>query len=658
MFSERFEMFRNEQPLHGPARPRRTRRRNVTCTFKVTLLRTGIDRLSSLRDAIASQRLVVQREQSETQFAEILRSTFPQLQGREFELCRVDAQRQVSRLSLESKTPAAIIASGQLGRSALYVQEKSTYALAQVNSSPAPAVASFSSPAVASFSAPAVASFSAPAPAVASSPAPAPAVASFSAPAPAVASSPAPAPAVASFSAPAPAVASSPAPAPAVASSPAPAPAVASSPAPAPAVASSPAPAPAVASSPAPAPAVASFSSPAVASFSAPAVASSAAPAPAVASSPEVSVAFSLLSPDTDIYISDEDEYDVDLKSLLNTMSNKVDFTAAPISNQINVTRCNILDSGIRAFRRQRFNPEAKLDVVFRDADGIGEGAADEGGPTREFLTLLMREIHSCEIFDGEDWKKTLACNSKERLFCQVCNLQPPVPDLQEIADYDFRAKMTKIQLAQNVNEAQCAIMEASDQLSMLGSLWHIQTLEDRDNLVESATKFFIENRLRDSLEQFKEGLECLGLLHLMQKHPQLFKEVFMYEEKPLLAEDISALFKAELSPVGSNRRVVESRTICFWRDWLIEVEEGTAYPLTLDKILGFVSGSTAIPRLGFPVEPKLEFLHPQENEAPKIFPEANTCSIVLRLPIHPSYELFRENMESGILQSPTFGVM
>lgn len=49
MFSERFEMFRNEQPLHGPARPRRTRRRNVTCTFKVTLLRTGIDRLSSLR---------------------------------------------------------------------------------------------------------------------------------------------------------------------------------------------------------------------------------------------------------------------------------------------------------------------------------------------------------------------------------------------------------------------------------------------------------------------------------------------------------------------------------------------------------------------------------------------------------------------------------
>ncbi|KAL1276936.1 hypothetical protein QQF64_023609 [Cirrhinus molitorella] len=200
--------------------------------------------------------------------------------------------------------------------------------------------------------------------------------------------------------------------------------------------------------------------------------------------------------------------------------------------------------------------------------------------------------------------------------------------------------------------------MEASDQLVMLGSLRHIQSLEDRNDLVESTMKFFLENRLRDFLDQFKEGLGCLGLLPSMQKHPGLFKQLFVYEERPLLAKDLSALFKAEVSPAGSNRRVAESRIICFWRDWLIEVEEGSAYPLTLEKILSFASGCTAIPRLGFPVEPKLEFLHPQENEAVKIFPEANTCSIVLRLPIHQSYELFKDNMESGILQSPTFGVM
>lgn len=157
MFSERFEMFRNEHS-RGPVRPRRARRRNMTATFRVTLLRPYVERFTSSRgktfavlfiklfvmlitnhmfaefdntfahfcpvDAIATHRLVVQKEQSESQFAETLRSTFPQLQGREFELCRADAQRLVSPLCLQVKTPAAIIDSGQLGRSALYIKEK------------------------------------------------------------------------------------------------------------------------------------------------------------------------------------------------------------------------------------------------------------------------------------------------------------------------------------------------------------------------------------------------------------------------------------------------------------------------------------------------------------------------------------------------------
>jgi len=44
--------------------------------------------------------------------------------------------------------------------------------------------------------------------------------------------------------------------------------------------------------------------------------------------------------------------------------------------------------------------------------------------------------------------------------------------------------------------------MEASDQLAMLGSLRHNQSLEERDDLVESATKFILDYWLRDSLDQ------------------------------------------------------------------------------------------------------------------------------------------------------------
>ncbi|XP_070965098.1 G2/M phase-specific E3 ubiquitin-protein ligase [Oncorhynchus clarkii lewisi] len=138
-----------------------------------------------------------------------------------------------------------------------------------------------------------------------------------------------------------------------------------------------------------------------------------------------------------------------------------------------------------------------------------------------------------------------------ERLYRQVCGLQPPVPELKEIAEYDFRQKLekfnkqSKIQLAQIVDEAQ--------EVVMLGPVRYIRTLE-RDALVESATKFYLESRIRDALEQFKEGLECLGLLSYMNRHSSLFREVFIYAEKPLLAKDIASLFKAERSPPGTNQ--------------------------------------------------------------------------------------------------------
>ncbi|XP_055794098.1 G2/M phase-specific E3 ubiquitin-protein ligase-like [Salvelinus fontinalis] len=231
-------------------------------------------------------------------------------------------------------------------------------------------------------------------------------------------------------------------------------------------------------------------------------------------------------------------------------MSSNVDSAFAPDANQINL-RDNVYDCAMRGLKRARFHPEAKINIVFRDADG--KGAADEGGPSREFLRLLMSAIHSSAIFEGPDWHKCLSCNSQalydvlykqmgrmiavclvhggvepqnnsERLYRQVCGLQSPVPELKEIAEYDFREKLEKIQLAQTVDEAQSAVMEASEQLVMLGSVRYIRTLES-DDLEESATKFYLESRLRDALEQFKEGLECLGLLPYKNRHSSLFRE-------------------------------------------------------------------------------------------------------------------------------------
>lgn len=76
---------------------------------------------------------------------------------------------------------------------------------------------------------------------------------------------------------------------------------------------------------------------------------------------------------------------------------------------------------------------------------------------------------------------------------------------------------------------------------------------------------------------------------------------------------------------------------------------------MTLQEILVFTSGADRIPPLGFPQKPTIQFLHPEDHGL-RIFPEANTCDVTLRLPLHQLYQNFREKMESGILQSPTFG--
>ncbi len=105
---------------------------------------------------------------------------------------------------------------------------------------------------------------------------------------------------------------------------------------------------------------------------------------------------------------------------ILKKLHSRVDLSSCPTSNQINVCRDNILQGSLQAFKRRRFNPEARLDVIFVDSDGVGEGAVDEGGPTREFLRLLMREIQRSKIFEGPEDNRLLALDThgEDYLIC------------------------------------------------------------------------------------------------------------------------------------------------------------------------------------------------------------------------------------------------
>ncbi len=78
---------------------------------------------------------------------------------------------------------------------------------------------------------------------------------------------------------------------------------------------------------------------------------------------------------------------------------------------------------------------------------------------------------------------------------------------------------------------------------------------------------------------------------------------------------------------------------------------------VTFDDLLMFATGTDIIPPLGFDSVPTLAFLHDPVNGVKRIYPEANTCALILRLPIHALYDSFSKHMIIGIVQSPHFGL-
>ncbi|RXM32625.1 G2/M phase-specific E3 ubiquitin-protein ligase [Acipenser ruthenus] len=73
---------------------------------------------------------------------------------------------------------------------------------------------------------------------------------------------------------------------------------------------------------------------------------------------------------------------------------------------------------------------------------------------------------------------------------------------------------------------------------------------------------------------------------------------------------------------------------------------------VSLGEILAFATGTDYPPALGLETKPSIEFIYSSD-----LFPTANTCANVLRLPtVHKEYEDFKKNMDFAIQNSPGFG--
>lgn len=85
--------------------------------------------------------------------------------------------------------------------------------------------------------------------------------------------------------------------------------------------------------------------------------------------------------------------------------------------SRFNINRANVWDGAARGFRRVSYNPTDDILVKFSDDAGQREDGMDNGGPKREFLTLLMKCLRSRRIFDGPEDSKFLTFDSAGEKF-------------------------------------------------------------------------------------------------------------------------------------------------------------------------------------------------------------------------------------------------
>ncbi|XP_049325126.1 G2/M phase-specific E3 ubiquitin-protein ligase [Astyanax mexicanus] len=243
------------------------------------------------------------------------------------------------------------------------------------------------------------------------------------------------------------------------------------------------------------------------------------------APSPSQSPSFSPSSPD-----QEDIEGAFDIAAALQTLKARVHHLA-PTANQINVLHDEEFECALRAFNRPTFDPESKLDIVFIDEDGRGEGAVDDGGPTREFCRLLMGKLQGHQIFEGPPEERTLALDSialhtntyksvgqmlsvclihggvspnffSKRLFSQVFGLPSGPATIEDVVDHGLRAKLEKINSADTLDDAREAVSETAEELALMGALRHLRSLEHRKELMEAVLQFYCEGRINAALTQ------------------------------------------------------------------------------------------------------------------------------------------------------------
>ncbi|XP_006815641.1 uncharacterized protein LOC102807520 [Saccoglossus kowalevskii] len=207
--------------------------------------------------------------------------------------------------------------------------------------------------------------------------------------------------------------------------------------------------------------------------------------------------------------------------------------------------------------KHKSFSPFNKISVKFTDDEGSSEGAVDEGGPMREMLTLTMNHIVGSHLLDVH----------------RTETVKPTTEDLP--VDSAVKEDLQKLRNV-NVEEANSIICETLKKLLELAGTWkHIQSEDDKENVIWDINKWYLFGRTKTAVDQFKIGPSTLGVLAAIQEYPFVFKPSFCYEAEPLTAATFAVSEKVVItrSENESNAYNVESRVLAHWADFLQDDE-------------------------------------------------------------------------------------
>ncbi|PIK43223.1 putative G2/M phase-specific E3 ubiquitin-protein ligase-like [Apostichopus japonicus] len=101
---------------------------------------------------------------------------------------------------------------------------------------------------------------------------------------------------------------------------------------------------------------------------------------------------------------------DVTSASLLLTLNQKIHNNSV---FRFNVNRLHLWECAVRGFKRLSFAGDKRIVVHFTDSIGNIEGAVDQGGPLREFIRLMMKNLQkNNSVFDGPLDRRFLRMNT------------------------------------------------------------------------------------------------------------------------------------------------------------------------------------------------------------------------------------------------------